>query len=156
MKMITTLKKVVENVNFEIVAKAIGGGMNNISSSDSGIDQFLEENGLSKIPHVLIADHSMGGRKWKVNDGHKPKFYEDECFSCGRWYALTNENCTFICCESATSMSSITAEKQENGQWMVTLEVPIEKKGRPYKGVYWHVFHKAIYQAINKEASASE
>jgi len=159
MNVTITMKKVASGLNFAQVASALSEGMHNISSHElregGEVEEFLREHGLLETPHVFMATHSVGGRDWDVVEGRKPPFYEDGCFN-GGWNVLTVEDCTYLYCESATSGSSLTAEKQEDGTWKVTLEVPIEEEdGEPYKGSYWRCFHSALDLENPEEAAAT-
>ncbi|MEK9183439.1 MAG: hypothetical protein AAB849_02940 [Patescibacteria group bacterium] len=159
-KIMTTLRKVAAGLDFAKVASAFEG-MHNISSHelrDGGeVKEFLRERGLLDTPHVFMATHSMGGRRWKIVEGRHPAFYDEPCFS-GGWHVLTDEDCTYLYCESATSGSSLTAEKQKDGTWTVTLEVPAAANGEPYKGFYWGCFHSALglEQPSSEEAPVEE
>jgi hypothetical protein len=112
---------------------------------------FLAEQGLNTRPHVFMATHSMGGRDWKTAPGKEapntlwPRGYNcayfDESGMNGGWYVFTEEDVTYLQCVSAMSGSSVIAERQEDGTWTVTLEVPLEEDGSPYTGAYWIAFH---------------
>ena len=64
----TSFKKVETGLNFANVAQMLGGGMANVCSNILyEAKNFVRKNGLAKIPHVFMADHSMGGREWTRN-----------------------------------------------------------------------------------------
>lgn len=154
-KIITTMKKVVSGLDFATVAKALDGGMANVGSYiQEDVDAFLRENGLAGVPRVFMANHSIGGRDWEIAEGRDPAFYEEECFN-GGWYVLTNEDCTYLYCDSATSGSSLTAVKQDDGTWTVTLEVPVGDDGQSYQGFYWGCFHNALGLEPSEEITAT-
>ncbi len=142
-----TLKKSEAGLSFAIVAKALGEGMHNISSHElregGEVEEFLREHGLTDAPHVFMATHSIGDRDWTLEEGRKPAFYEESCFN-GGWHVIREEDASYLYCSSATSGSSLSAEKQRDGTWTVTLEVPIGDDGQPYQGYYWKYFHQAI------------
>lgn len=140
------LKK-IEGVVFANVVKALAGGFHNIPSYEcregGELDLFLSQHNLKKEEVVLLANHSFGGRNFEVEDGVKTLFsYDDHCFD-GRWYVLTQGNCKEIYCISTRSSSTIIAKKQKDGNWTVTLSVPVID-GMPYKGHYWNTFHSAL------------
>lgn len=140
----TTLKKVVSGINFETVVKILDGGMTNVASSiQEDVKAFIEKNGLANFPHVFVADHSMGGREWKFEEGRDPVFYEEPGAGGGGWYICIEEDINFLYYSSATSGSSLTAEKYEDGTWVITLEVPVEDS-KPYQGFYSRCFHEAL------------
>jgi len=137
--------KSIGELDFATVARVLGGGMHNMSSdTQNEADSFVLDNGLKlkDVPHVFMATHSMGGREWKVITGRKPGYISEGCFN-GGWYIFTDEDVDYLHCSSATSGSSLTAEKLSDGSWNVTLEVPSDG-GQPYQGFYWDCFHKAL------------
>lgn len=141
MEVRTFLKKVATGLDFATVVKALDGGMSNVASETQGeLDAFLEKHGLSNVPRVLMATHSIGGRRWKFAEGREPAFFRENVD--GGWYALTNEDADYLYYSSAASGSNLTAEK-EGETWKVTLEVPVDN-GEPYQGSYWTAFHAAI------------
>jgi hypothetical protein len=146
---ITRTAKFSAVVDFATVAKAMGQGMHNIPSSEQGeggeLEQFLRKQKLLDTPHVFMATHSIGRRDWELAEGCTVPFYEESAFSAG-WSVLTDQNSTFLCCESATSGSVIWARKQGDGMWEITLEVPVETTGAPYKGHYYHSFMEGLGQ----------
>ncbi len=144
MDITTTLKKVATGLDFAAVVKSLNEGMHNISSSEADeVEGFLRERELLGTPCVFMATHSIGGRDWKIVEGRKPAFLEEKCFN-GGWFVLTDGDVNYLHCSSATSGSSLTAEKQEDGSWKVSLEVPVGDDGTPYQGAYWRAFHIAL------------
>jgi len=138
----TRLKKVATGLSFAAIARAMD--WSNVGSYiGEEVASFLTERGLADIPHVFMATHSMGGRNWQIVEGREPAYYEEACFN-GGWYILTEEDATYLYCDSATSGSSLTAVKQYDGSWTLSLEVPIEEDGQPYQGSYWGVFHNVV------------
>jgi hypothetical protein len=140
----TTLKKVASGLNWETVVAVVDGGMANVPSEiQSELDDFLEGYGLMDIPHVLVANHSMGVRDWKYKEPREPAFFQEPGED-GGWYVFTEGEVKFLYFASATSGSSLTAEEQEDGSWKATLEVPVDDGGQPYEGFYWRSFHEAL------------
>lgn len=139
--MITTLCKKVEGLTFAVIVSAMDHS-NICSYIQERVDRFVRENGLADVPHIFMATHSFGDREWGVEEGRKPLFFDEEDLN-GGWYIFREEDVKYLFCESATSGSSLTAEKQTDGTWSLKLEVPIQEEG-PYKGAYWESFHKAL------------
>ncbi len=108
---------------------------------EEDVEAFLEERGLKDIPRIFMADHSMGVREWKIAEGRTPAYFEESCFN-GGWYVFVEEDVTYLFGQSATSGSSLTAERIGR-LWSVTLEVPV-KDGTPYRGSYWKAFHSFV------------
>lgn len=153
------LRVSVSGLGFAEVARAMGEGMHNISSYElregGELESFLREQGLQDVPVILMADHSLGTREWTPTPGSRNSdfpFYEEKCFN-GGWYVLTEDNAIRIHCESCTSGSSLMAEKQEDGTWAVTLEVPWMETG-PYKGSYWKTFHRGLGLEVESTGKA--
>ncbi|MDP2689061.1 MAG: hypothetical protein Q8P48_03000 [Deltaproteobacteria bacterium] len=118
--------------------------MTNLSSSEGDeLEKFLEAHGLKDATIIMVATHSVGGREWRLEAGRTPAFFPDTCFA-GGWYVFTDEDVRWLRLVSATSGSSLTAEKDPEGTWKVTLEVPIMDDGQPYQGAYWASFHEAL------------
>lgn len=139
----TTLCKGVKGVTFEIVVRAMD--FSNIPSAiGDEADKFVRENGLADVPHIFMATHSTGGRYWEVVEGRTPAFFDDEATDDEGWYIFRNEDVQYLLCSSATSDSLLTAVKQKDGTWDLLLGVPVDEEGHPYRGNYWHAFHKAL------------
>jgi hypothetical protein len=137
------LKKEATGLNFAAVVSAMNGGMANIGSYiRKEVDAFLEKGGLTAVPHVFMATHSIGNREWEIEEGHEPAFFEEPLFN-GGWYVMVEADVKRLSCVSATSGSSLTAEKEPDGTWIVCLEVPVID-GKAYQGSYWDYFHRAI------------
>lgn len=148
MKIKTTLRKIATDISFGWVACALGEGMHNISTSQlvegGEVEKFLVEHDLFDRAHIFMATHSMGGRKWVPVEGRKPPFYpEEDVAPGGGWHILSDGDANFIHLSSASSGSSLTAEKVGES-WQLTLEVPVLDDGTPYKGCYWKSFHAAL------------
>ncbi len=136
----TTLKKVETGLTFSVVAQMLGGGMANVCSYIAEkVQTFIRENGLAEVPHVLMADHSVGGRKWTRDGENEALYFAEKGFN-GGWYIFKEEDVSRLFLESATSGSTLTAEKCKDSTWTVTLEVPFDEDG-PYQGAYWSTFH---------------
>ena len=150
MKIITTLKKVASGLDFLTVTKAMGEGMANIGSYlQEELDSLKKESKFDEIPHIFMATHSMGVRRWKIAEGKESFYFLDEPTFNGGWYVFVDGDVTYLFMASASSGSSLTAEKQDDGTWTVTLEVPVED-GRPYEGCYWGCFHEALKEVEKK------
>lgn len=138
----TTLCKRAKGLAFDVVAPAMD--FSNVSSYiQEKVDEFVRENGLTDVPHIFMATHSFGSREWEVVDGRQPAFFVDEDMN-GGWYIFREEDVTYLFCGSATSGSSMMAERQEDGTWDLKLEVPIQADGNPYEGAYWTAFHETL------------
>ncbi len=142
----TILKKVATGLDYETVVRVLDGGMANVGSSiQDDVDEFVKKNGLANFPHTFMATHSMGGREWRFEEGREPVFYEEPgCSDGDGWYIVVEGDVNYLYYDSATSGSSLTAEKQGDGTWVVILEVPIGNDGQPYQGFYSKCFHEAL------------
>lgn len=127
-----------EKVSFAVVAKALSG-LAAIDLNSPEVQMLMSQ----EEPVVFMAVHSCGGREWTINEGRNPAFVEDECFS-GGWWAFREKDVSFLRCISATSGSSLTAEKNLGLGWTLTLEVPLESYHKPYMGAYWKIFQEAL------------
>ena len=123
------------------------------------VEEFLKKEGLDGVPVLFMATHSIGGRAWTIEEGRDPAFFEEPCF--GRdagWFVFREEDVNHLFSSSATSDSSLTAKKEAwppNGRtWTVTLEVPVDDSGQPYKGAYWSAFHESILGEPKAEEEA--
>ena len=144
MDVTTTLRKAVSGLSFESIASAMD--FSNISSYPpyrAEYDAFVKKAGLEGTAFVPMADHSIGERGWNFLEGREPAYYEEECFN-GGWHLVTDEDADYLYCASATSGSFLMAEKDYDGTWKLTLEVPVEDDGQPYKGAYWDAFHRVV------------
>jgi len=142
------LQKQVKGVDFAAVAKMLGGGVTNIPSDETGaVEEFLRGHGLIDVPHIFVSTNSIGGRWWMAVEGRTPAFYKDTFFR-GGWNVFVDEDVTFLRLQSASSGSTLTAEKQEDWTWTVTLQVPVGDDGQPYKGCYWNLFHDGVATAV--------
>lgn len=147
----TTLCKHVKGVAFDTVVSAMD--FSNIQSYVAEeVEKFVQENGLTDVPHIFMATHSFGKREWEIVEGRQPAFFVEKDMN-GGWYIFCEDDVTYLFCSSASSGSSLMAEKQEDGTWNLKLEVPFEEDGQPYQGAYWSAFHEAL-RALNKEAEA--
>ena len=134
-----TVERIAYGLDFSIVAKAMD--MSNVCSYlHDEVGRFLEENGLVGVPAVWMATHSWGGREWRFEEGRTPPFFREN--GDGGWFVCTQQDVNFLHCSSATSGSSLTAEKGDEGKWVLTLRVPI-RDGAPYQGAYWQAFQAA-------------
>jgi hypothetical protein len=150
MDIAVSLKKVVTGAAWQQVVSALAEGMHNISYEESAeggsLDDFLRERNIVRGEVIFMATHSLGGRSWSPSGDKEVAFYPD--IIGGGWHLLTEEDVIRMYFGSATSTSELTAERQSNGQWTVTLEVPVLEGGTPYEGYYWTTFHETFYQAL--------
>jgi len=147
---VTTIKKVVRGIDFGIVVKAMDQS-NVCSYIHEEVEIFLKGKNLINVPHVFMATHSIGGRHWILEEGAQPAYFDEECFN-GGWYVLREEEVKYLECQSATSSSTLWAEKQQDGFWNLSLEVPVGDDGQPYKGRYYKSFMTALGQEIAEAA----
>jgi hypothetical protein len=149
-KITASLKKTVTDAAWQQVVAALAEGMHNISYGESAeggsLDDFLREHSLVRGVVVFVATHSIGGRSWAPSGDKDVAFYPD--IIGGGWNVLDEDDASTIKLVSATSGSSLTAERQFNGMWTVTLEVPVQEGSAPYEGYYWTCFHNVFYQAL--------
>ncbi|HEX6258474.1 MAG TPA: hypothetical protein VFZ48_03270 [Candidatus Saccharimonadales bacterium] len=145
----TTLCKRAKDLTFDIVVGAMDHS-NVCSYIEEEVDKFVRDNSLADVAHIFMATHSIGEREWEIEEGREPAFFNEEGLN-GGWFIFCEEDVNYLFCASATSGSSLMAEKQADGTWSLRLEVPIRGDG-PYKGAYWQAFHQAL--GIAEEASA--
>lgn len=138
-KIITTAKFEVRGLSFKTIAKAMDK-TNVCSYIKEEFDAFVVERGLAIGEFVPMANHSIGGRNWELEKGAEPVFFEEKTFN-GGWYLLREEEVLSLYCSSATSGSTLIADKQRDG-WRLELGVPVTD-GVLYKGAYWEAFHRA-------------
>lgn len=141
-KIVTTLKTLAPSVSFAVVAKAMD--QSNISSSQmEGYETFQKEMGIDGAIFVPMANHSVGGRRWDLEEGTHPAFFKDNTFD-GGWYLLREEEVKYLECVSMTSDSTLRAWKNEDGSWDLACEVPQLGDGTFYKGAYYAAFQRAL------------
>lgn len=136
------LTKTVRGLRFEQVAP-----LADWTNIPQGFDfkDFAEKNGLAGTPFVPVANHSNGGRSWKLRDGvdiDDIPLIPDGVFrnGCG-WYCFTEQTIRDLEVTSAGSNSSI-AIWEEDGAWAARLHVPYKES--PYQGNYWNAFHRFL------------
>lgn len=112
------------------------------SSVADDVNAFIQAHNLAEVPHIFMATHSFGERKWELEANRKPIFFEEEDLN-GGWFIFCEADVNYLFCCSASSGSMISAEKQEDNTWSMLLEVPFQD-GKPYKGAYWKAFHQAL------------
>lgn len=120
--------------DFAGVVRAMGRGMTN-GLDEAELAAFLLGQGADDVVRIPIATHSIGGRKWKLEEGKTERdvlYFSDDCFR-GGWFLFREEDVDELEVSSGTSGSAIKAEKLVEGKWMVTLTVPIEN-GSLYRG----------------------
>jgi len=108
------------------------------------LDMLLAEHGISDEPVALMANHSIGGRDWELEEGVKPLFFEDSYFRPSGWYVLREQDVSYLGASSATSGSTCRAWKNQDDTWNIECEVPIEDGGTPYRGAYYSGFVTAL------------
>lgn len=141
---------VMTGVSWKHVLTALGG----FNGYSGGTDQILaalmaapdtrERQDLAIIARnvVLVADHSVGERYIRFADGDVGAPYiADEDFN-GRWKVAIPEMAEEIEFSSATSGSTIRADKERDGSWTITGIFPI-LDGERYEGSYFRAFMAA-------------
>lgn len=141
----TRLKKTAKGLSFATIAEAFNSFANVGSYITEEQESFLRDRHLHEVPAAWLATHSMGGRSFTVAEDGASAFFAEPCFN-GGWYIFKEEDATKLYADSATSGSSLTAEKASDGSWTLSLEVPLTADGSPYQGSYWSAFEVAVAQ----------
>ncbi len=144
-----TVSKEVTCVSFEQVVKVMTF-TNVCSYLQAEYDAWIAENGLNQRPHLAMATHSVGTRRWRLDPRVEEKevpFFEEPSFN-GGWFHFEDNQVAWLKSQSATSGSMLVAEKEGPDNWTLTLTVPIMENGEPYKGAYWTTFHEVMNEAL--------
>ena len=73
-----------------------------------------------------------GARRFVLVEGEEAVEVSDEVAT---WRIANEANLDLLICESGSSGSRLTAERRNNGEWLVTLDLPIID-GQEYRGRY--------------------
>ena len=148
-KIITSLKKSVEGVDFATVANVFRDGFHTIPADDlkpgGRVEKFLSGRGLLGV-HVIFLHRNV--IDYKVHSGRIVHLYKasDAVY----WHVVVNDDVYHLCCKSNIYDNNLVAEKQPNGNWTIALEVSLEKNGKPREGVYRNKFHEAVGPTVYK------
>jgi hypothetical protein len=136
---------VARGLEWATVARALGEGHTNALPWSLVRDALVAHGFAASAPFVAMATHSLGGREWRVTDPDEVPVVEDRRNG-GVWHILTGETALFLHLVSATSGSTVTAEREGDGiaAWTVTLTVPRHAEtGEPFRGQFASCFFDA-------------